>query len=296
MGAADLQTHLLQDPGHAVPLGRRGRQGQIHNPERRVQAAAGLLGHQLAHPGHPERGSFNGLRHHIQRLALHGLQGVVHHTGAGDAHIDHLFRLAHAVERAGHERIVLYRVAEDHQPGAAGASPIRGALRGFFYRAAQQGHGVHVDARFRGAHIDAGAHQVVLRQRLGDGPDELSVRVRHPFLHQRGEAPHEVHAGALRRPVQRRGERDIVLRLGGGRHQGDGGDGDALVHNGDPELPLDLFAGFHQALRAAGDLLVDLPAGSLRIRIRAGQQGDPHGNGADIQVLLVDHPDGGENI
>ena len=89
----------------------------------------GLLRHQLTHAGDLEGGFLDGLRHHVKGLALDGLQGVVHHAGAGDAHVDDALRLAHAVERARHEGVVLHRVAEYHQLGAADAVAVRGQLR-----------------------------------------------------------------------------------------------------------------------------------------------------------------------
>ena len=61
--------------------------------------------------------------------ALHRLQGVIHHAGAGNAHVDDAFRLAHAVEGAGHEGVVLHGVAEHHQLGAAQAVPVRRPAR-----------------------------------------------------------------------------------------------------------------------------------------------------------------------
>ena len=77
---------------------------------------------------------------------------------------------------------------------------------------------------------------------------------------------------------------------GPGNH-GDGGDGDALVDNGDAVLPGDVLAGFHQVLGVAADFVVDLLAGLVHIGVDAVQQGDAHGDGADIQVLVVNHVD-----
>ena len=57
-------------------------------PKGTSRPAAGLPGHQLAHAGDAEGGLFDGLGHHVEGLALHLLQGVVDHAGAGDAHVD----------------------------------------------------------------------------------------------------------------------------------------------------------------------------------------------------------------
>ena len=296
MGAADLETQLLQDPGHAVPDGGGGGQGEVHDAEGHPQAAAGLLGHQLAHAGHPEGGLLDGLRRHIQGLAPDALQGVVDHARAGDAHVDDLLGLPHPVEGSGHEGVVLHGVAKDHQLRAAETVLVRGAGGGRFHDLPHQADGIHVDARPGGAHVDGGADQLRLRQRLRDGADELLVRRRHALLHESGVAADEVDAAGLGGPVQGQGEGDVVLRAAGGGHQGHGGHGDPLIDDGDAELPLDGFAGGHQLFRAAGDLLVDLGAGGLGVGVAAGEEGDPHGDGADVQVLLVDHLNGGEDV
>ena len=272
MRTADLQPHLLQNPGHGVPDGRRGGKAQIHNAERRIQTAAGLSGHQLAHAGHLKRRLFHGLRHHIQRLALYGLQGVVHHAGAGDAHVDDLLRLAHAVERAGHEGVILHGVAEDHQLGAAEAVPVRCPSGGFLDNFTHEGHGVHIDASPCGTHIDAGAYQLRAVQRLRDGADQLFIRPRHTLLHQRGVAADEVDAASLGCPIQRQRKGYIVLRLAGPGHQRHRRYGNPLVDNGDSELPLDILAGFYQLFRVPGNFFINLIAGPSGIRITAAQK------------------------
>ena len=93
------------------------------------------------------------------------------HAWAGNAHIDDPFRLAHPMEGAGHEGIVLYCVAEHHQLGAAKAAPVSGALGQLLDGPAHHGHCVHVDASLGGAHIDRGADDVGGRQGLWDGAD-----------------------------------------------------------------------------------------------------------------------------
>ena len=292
MGTADLQAHLLQNAGHAVSDGRGRRQGEVHNAEGGVQPAAGLLGHQLAHAGHPESGLLHGLRHHVKGLALRRFQSSTHHAGAGDAHVDDLLRLSHAVESAGHKGVVLHGIAEHHQLGAAQAIPVRRGGSGILDDAAHQGHRVHIDARPGGPHVDGGTDQFCPGQSLRNGADQLFVRLCHALLHQGGVAADKVDAAGLGRPVQGQGKGHAVLRLAGPGHQGHGSDGNALVHDGDAELPLDVLAGLDQLLRIPGDLVVDLLTGPLRVRVTAAQQGDAHGDGADVQVLLVDHLNG----
>ena len=205
-------------------------------------------------------------------------------------------RFTGAVEGAGHKGIVLHSIAEHHQLGTAEAALIRGALGQVLDGAAHQGHRVHIDARLRGAHIHTGAHQVGGRQRLRDGGDEFPVGLRHPLLHQGGESANKIDAGGLGGPVQSGGKGRVVLRLRGGSHQGDRGDGDPLVDDGDAELRLDGLSSGHQLFGISGDLVVDRIAGRLRVAAGAGQQGDPHSDGPHIQVLLVDHLDGLHNF
>ena len=56
-----------------------------------------------------------------------GFDRVRNDAGAADADVDHAVGLADAVERAGHERVVLDGVAEDDELGAADAVAIRRA-------------------------------------------------------------------------------------------------------------------------------------------------------------------------
>ena len=117
-----------------------------------------------------------------------------------------------------------------------------------------------------------------------------------PLLHQGGEAADEVDPRGLGGVVHGHGEGDVAARLRRPGHQGHGGDGDAFVDDGDAELPLNGLAGGHQVLGPAGDLVIDLLTGGLWIGIGAVQQGDAHGNGTHVQMLLVDHMYGIQNF
>ena len=296
VGAADGQAHLLQDASHTVAHRRGGGQGQVHDAEGHVQTGAGLGGHHLAHAGDLEGGLFDSLGHHVEGLALAALQGVVHHAGAGHAHVDDGVGLTHAVEGAGHEGVVLHGVAEHHQLGAAQAVAVAGQVGRLLDDAAHLGHGVHVDAGLGAAHVDAGADQLRACQRLGNGGDEPPVAGGKALLHQGGVAADEVDAAGLGGAVQRQGQGDEVLAFAGRAGDGDGRDGDALVDDGDAELALDIAAGLDQLFGAGADLVVDLVAAAAHVLVGAVQQGDAHGDGADVQVLLVHHGDGVEDI
>ena len=84
----------------------------------------------------------------------------------------------------------------------------------------------------------------------------------------------------------------IVLRAAGVRHDGDGCDGNALIDDGNAEIPLDIFARMDKIFRRAGDLVVNTLAEAVYILRGTVAQGNAHCNGADIQVLLPDHLDG----
>ncbi len=113
-----------------------------------------------------------------------------------------------------------------------------------------------------------------------------------PFWTRAEKPPMKLTPVALGRPVQGGGKGGVVVCLRRSGHQGDGGDGDALVDDGDAEFLLDGLAGGHQIFGAAGDLVVDGVAGLPGVAAGAGQQGDAHGDGAHVQMLLVDHLDG----
>ena len=221
---------------------------------------------------------------------------MIHHTGAGNAHVDDAVRLTHAVERARHKGVVLHSVAEHHQLGAAQTVLVSRQMGRLLDDAAHTGHRVHVDAGLGAAHVDAGAHQIGLGQRLGDGAQQQLVAFAEALLHQRGIAAQKVHAAGLARPVEGQGEGNVILRVAAARHQRHGGDGDALVDDGDTEFAFDIPARLHQLFRTAADLVVNFVTAALGILADAVQQGDAHGDGADVQMLLVDHVDGVKNV
>ena len=111
-------------------------------------------------------------------------------------------------------------------------------------------------------------------------------------MHQGGVAPDEVDAHGFGGVVQGFGEAHGGGGGAGPRHHGDGGDGDALVDDGDAVLLGDVLPGLDQVLGVAADLVVDFAGGLVHVGVDAVEKGDAHGDGADIQVLVVDHIDG----
>ena len=296
MGAADLQAHLLQDPGHTVANGRGRRQAQVHNTKRHAQPFRSFYAHQLTHTGDSEGGFLHRLSHHVKGLALDTLKRMVHHTGAGNAHIDDALRLADSVEGTGHKGIVLYGVGKNHQLGAAQAVLVLGQFGSLFHDTAHLGHGIHVDARLGGAHVDAGADHIGGGHCLRNGADQLPVAFRAALLDKGGEAADKVDAAGFGSPIQGFGNLHIAFRLAGSGHQRNRRNRNALVDNGNAELGLNVLADFYQVFGAACDLIVDFFAALIHIRVRTVQEADAHGNGPDVQVLIVDHVQSRQNI
>ena len=161
---------------------------------------------------------------------------------------------------------------------------------------AHHAHGVHVDARLGGADVDRGADEVCLAQRLRDALDQRVVAACKALLHERRIAADEVDAQLLSRLVERVGEAHGVLALTGRRHHADGGDGDALVDDGDAVFLFDVLSCFDQVLGAAHDLVIDLDARLFDVLVETVEQRNTHGDGPHVQVFVVDHMDGFQNV
>ena len=210
--------------------------------------------------------------------------------------MDLAIRLACAVEGTRHKGVILGGIAENDQLGVAHTHVVLGQLGGLAHDFAHQLDGIHVDTRLGGADIDAGTYNIGLGQSAGDGLDQAAVTGRKAFVHQRAEAADEVDAHGLGRAVQGFGVHDRVRVGGGAQQHGNGRNADALVHDGNTVLAADAVHGGDKAARQAGDLVVDLLAGFLAVRIDAVQQADAHGHGADVKVFIGQHADGFHNV
>ena len=295
--AAAFKAHLLQNVRHAVADGGRGCQRQVNDTGRHTQPLAGKVCHQLAQTGDLEGGALDQLGHLVHRGVLRQLgQRGAHGTRAGNADMDLAVRLARAVERARHKRVVLGRIAEDDQLGIAHAHVVLRQLGGLAHDLAHQFDGVHVDAGLGGANIDAGAYNICLCQRAGNRGDQPLVTRRKALMHQRAEAADEVDPHSLGCAVQRFG---VLHRVGIGRgaqQHGNGRYADALVDDGDAVLLADAVHNRDEIAREAGDLVVDLLARLVRVRVDAVQQTDTHRDGADIEILGGEHLDRFHNV
>ena len=169
---------------------------------------------------------------------------------------------------------------------------VRGQVCGGADGFAHEFDGAHVDAGAGGSDVYGGADHVGFCERSRNGANQLFIGGGHALVDESAEATDEVHADCLSSCVEGAGELHVVLIVGGACHQRDGGDGDALVDNRDAELSFDTFADADEVCGAAGDLVVDFAAGYLTVRVGAVEQGDTHGDGANVELLLLDHSDG----
>ena len=156
---------------------------------------------------------------------------------------------------------------------------------------AEQFDGVHVDAGFGGSHIDGRADNVGFAQRFRQGADEQLFGGGHGFGHECGVAADQVDADLLRRMVKRmRNFHEIVRRFARAcADQGNRGDGDALIDDRNAVVAFDGLASGYEILGIRGDLVVDVVADFVDAVGRAVQQADAHGDGAHVELLLLDH-------
>ena len=193
------------------------------------------------------------------------------------------------MESAGHEGVVLHGVAEHDELAGADALAVGGELGSALDDTGHLEGGVHVDAGPRAAHVHGGADAVGSGERGGDGVHELVVGPGGALVHERREAADEIDAHLLAGAVHGHGHgREVV-----GGHRGadlrDGGDRDALIHDGDAELALELLGGGYELLGGRGHAVVDLRGQLVHIGVHAATQVDAQRDGADVQVLLGHH-------
>ena len=289
--ARGLKADLLKDLRHRVADGRRRGERQVDDAKGDAEAAGGLLRHELPHARDLESGLFDRLAEHFKVLSAHLLQGGLHHARSGNADVDHRVRFGHAVERTRHKGVVVRRVAEHDELGAAQAAVFPGRLRGLADRLAHQADGVHVDAGPGGAHVDGAADDLRAGKRRGDRADEQLVRLCHSLGYKGRVTADKARAHFFRGPVE--GLRDRHEILGafarGGADQGDGRYGYALVHDRNAVIRLDLLRGPDEVPGLRCDPVVDLPVQAVKIRIHAVQKADAQRDRAHVQVRLLDH-------
>src|SRR5437879_6085919 len=130
MRARALESHGLKNVGHRITGYRCGRQRKIDDAKRDSQTARSFAANQLAGPREFERNFLDYLRKVLKwKIGISVLHCVIDNAGAGYADIQHGFRLADAVKRAGHEWIVFHGVGETNKLGAGNPKAIACAFR-----------------------------------------------------------------------------------------------------------------------------------------------------------------------
>ena len=292
VGTDGFQTHLFEDVRDRVANLCGGCQGEVNNVEGYAQTLGGEGTDQLTDAGNLEGCLLDFFGAGVEGFAAYLLQGAVYHAGAGDTHGDGGVCLLHAVECARHEGVVADCVGEDDELGAAEAVCVRGQVSGGADGFTHELDGAHVNAGAGGSDVYGGADHVGFCERSRDGADQLFVGGGHALVDEGAEATDKVHADCLSCRVEGAGEFYVVLIAGGACHQCDGGDGDALVDDRDAEFSFDTFADADEVCGAAGDLVVDFATGYFAVGVGAVEQGDAHGDGANVELLLLDHSDG----
>src|SRR5699024_1779689 len=290
VGTDLVQAHALEHVCHRVShLGGRC-QGEVDDAEGNTEALGGHRADQLACAGDLEGSLLDLLGNLVEGGTSHRGDRVVDHTGARDADGDHRVQLLDAVEGTSHERVITDRVGEDYELRTGDGGLVLRQLGCFFDDPAHQADGVHVHAGTGGRNVHRAADRAGGGQCLGDGADEPLVRGRRALLDERGVATDEVHAELAGGTVQSLGDLHRVTLHAGG-DEGDGGDGDTLVHNRDPELALDALTHGHQVAGALGHAIVDRLRRGLHGGAGAANERDAHRDRADIQAVVLDHPD-----
>ena len=289
--AGMLKTDLLEDVGHRVAdRGSRSKR-QVDNAEGNAEPGRRLLGDELTYARNLERSLFNRLAESLEIGSANGLQYVIDHAGARHADIDDRIGFAHAVERACHERIVVWSVAENDYLRAADRVAVLRALGGRLYDLAHKTDGIHVDARLGGADIHRGADSIRHGHRLGDGADQKLVGPSHALRDDCGIASDEVDADLLGRAVESLGNlHEIGGLLAASRADNRRGrDRNALVDDGNAELATDFVAGLHEILGVRREFRVDVVACRLERRVRAVKKRNAHRDRTNIKILFENH-------
>ena len=114
-------------------------------------------------------------------------------------------------------------------------------------------------------------------------------------LHQSGVSADEVHADRAHSLFQNLCVFHRIAARNRSQH-GNGSHGQTLVDDRNAVHSLDGLAGGNQRFGKTADLFINLVAGPTDIAVRTVQEGNAHGDGADVKILVVDHADGFKDV
>ena len=205
--------------------------------------------------------------------------------------MNHGIALSYTVEGTRHERVVIRRIAENHELCAAERAVIRGSRRGLLDHLSHAAHGVHVESCPRGADIHRTADALRPRERLRNRVNQQALGIRHPLCDQGRVTADKVDADFLCRAVQSLRNLHKVLGRPAGRaaDQRNRRHGDTLIHNRNAVFARNRLAGLDELARAPTNQFVDIPVQFGFVAVNAAEEGKPHRNRADIEQVPVYH-------
>ena len=110
-------------------------------------------------------------------------------------------------------------------------------------------------------------------------------------MNQCGKAADEVDAHVFGHPVQGFGIFHRISAAGSHQH-GNRRHADPLIDDGNSVFLFDELTGLYQIFGVRVNFVVNFFTGPVDVAVTAVQKGDAHGDGPDIQILLLDHGDG----
>jgi len=201
-----------------------------------------------------------------------------------------------AVVGAGHERVVLRLVGEHHQLGTGQAVAVGRAGRHLLEQEADAADDVHVDPGLGRGHVERGAHLAGGQQGARHGLDERGVGVGGALFDLGGVAAGKVDVDVLGRRVQGLRELDKAVRVAPRADVGQGADRQAFVDDRHTVAGADLVADPDQGAGDTADLVAQACAERADLVVPAVAQVQPEGDGAHVQVLVLDHGDRLEDL
>ena len=294
------EAHALEYFTHGVAHGRRGGEGEVGHAEGNVHASSHFLADEFTYAGYLVGRGLDDFGHVAERKIFMGflgsVDGLFHHAGTGDAHVDDHVGLADAEIGAGHEGHVLRNVGEHHELGAAYAVAIFGGVGHLDDLAAHESHGVHVDAGLGGSHVDGGTDAVGGGERFGQGVDERAVTGGHALFDQGAETSEKVDARLLGGFVKHLAGAHHLVGVEACADDGHGTDADALVHHGNAVSCAHFVAVFHQVGGIFGYFGAYLVGEHVEVVADAVEEADAEGDGANIEMFVAEHVDSAEHF